>query len=165
MMRYPPIHDLFNKDSYQVFLMQCPAPLPFSFAAHTYLVVNREGVLSRYGVSQHKAPIPSWFAFHVCGTECHDYLHKDAKPPTEGVEIFPFLKWFTWQSKVAGYVGGPLAERMADFITKSFISYPYATRYSLPGPNSNTFPAWVLSHFPESGMRQPWNAVGKSWRP
>lgn len=166
MSRPASVESLINKDSYQVFLMRCPATLPFSFAAHTWLVVNRTGVVTRYGVSWRKKRFDGQpcFGNHVCNNACVGHLHQDAKTPSEGTDMFPFAKSRSWRGHIIGVVEGgegSLAERMADFIAQSFKVYPYAQRYVLTGPNSNTYPAWVLAHFPEANMRLPWNAVGK----
>lgn len=149
--------------------MQCPATLPFSFAAHTYLVVNRKGDVHRYGVGHHRAQANGTVLFgsHRC-RECIGHIHKDGRPPEEGIEIVPlyFPHSPLWRSRVVCYVegeSGSLAGRMGAFIEQSFRVYPHADRYRLTGPNSNTYPAWVLAHFPESGMRLPWNAIGKNY--
>jgi hypothetical protein len=44
--------------------------------------------------------------------------------------------------------------------------YPYRDVYRLwPGPNSNTFVAWVVRAVPEFKAAMPANAVGKDWLP
>ncbi len=151
--------------------MRCPASLPFSFAVHTHLAVNRKGALTRYTISYRKARFDGKPLFtgsgHIC-TDCNQYLHKDGKPPTMGgVEVFPYVASPVWKVRVAGCLEGgeeSLAKRICDFLESSFASYPYADRYSVLGPNSNTYPAWILKHFPESDIRLPWNAFGKRFK-
>jgi hypothetical protein len=159
---------LIKKDTYQVFLLVCPATLPFSFATHPWLVVNRKGVVSRHGVSWRKAAKSSkpLFGQHLC-TECSEHVHKDARPPMEGIEIFPLVQKYLWKGRILKSIegdDGSLAKRMADFIDESVTAYPYKDRYALLGPNSNTYIGWILEHFPESGMRLPWTAIGKGFR-
>ena len=43
-------------------------------------------------------------------------------------------------------------------------SYPYADTYTLwPGPNSNTFTAWIARAVPELRLDLPPTAIGKDW--
>jgi hypothetical protein len=43
-------------------------------------------------------------------------------------------------------------------------SYPYADRYAIwPGPNSNTFTAYVARHLPQLRLSMPSNAIGKDY--
>jgi hypothetical protein len=42
--------------------------------------------------------------------------------------------------------------------------YPYADEYTMwPGPNSNSFTAWVALEVPELGLELPFKAIGKGW--
>lgn len=167
-MRSRHVEELLNPGLYQVFLMQCPATLPFSFAAHTWLVANQKGIVTRCGVSWRtkRDDGKPCFGNHVCGDGCKGHLHMDAKTPSLGTDMFPFAKSRSWRGHAIGMIEGEegsLAEHMTEFVTRSFHEYPHADRYRLTGPNSNTYPAWVLAHFPESGLRMPWNAIGKGY--
>ena len=43
-------------------------------------------------------------------------------------------------------------------------AYPWARTYKAwPGPNSNTFTAWVGKIVPELGLDLPMSAIGKGW--
>jgi len=43
-------------------------------------------------------------------------------------------------------------------------AYPYPSSYRMwPGPNSNTFTAWVGQRVPELGLRLPVSAIGKNY--
>ena len=146
--------DLLKKNTYQVFLMICPAHIPFSFATHPWFVVNRKGEISRWEVLSSKLDRNLSFG----------YLHKDLFPYFQGIEVFHFSQKYFWKGKVLFSIEGDetsLAARMANFIEESSAKYPKAQTYSIFGPNSNTYVSWVLNHFPESPMRLPWNAFGK----
>jgi len=42
--------------------------------------------------------------------------------------------------------------------------YPYAEVYTvIPGPNSNTFPAWIGLAVPELELDMPFNAIGSGY--
>ncbi|MBS98973.1 MAG: DUF3750 domain-containing protein [Oceanospirillaceae bacterium] len=43
-------------------------------------------------------------------------------------------------------------------------TYPWKHEYRVfPGPNSNTFPAWLADQVPELGLKLPWRAIGSGW--
>jgi len=53
-----------------------------------------------------------------------------------------------------------------DDIDQAIAAYPYANEYTAwPGPNSNTFIAWLGLEVPELGLDLPSTAIGKDWRP
>ena|SRR6185437_1902836 len=151
------LEQFLNKDKYQVLLFTCPATVPFIFARHPWLVVNNRGVVSRWEVFwEPRRSKTSW-----------GHLHKDFYPPTQGIEMFFFSSnFFFGQGTMHGYVEGgegSVAQKMAEVIESSPQTYPYCNQYALKGPNSNTYVQWVLSQFPESGLKLPWNAFGKNF--
>jgi hypothetical protein len=61
---------------------------------------------------------------------------------------------------------GELAEKLIPRIEAAVQSYPYAGEYTLwPGPNSNTFTAWVTRAVPELEADLPPTAIGKDFIP
>jgi Protein of unknown function (DUF3750) len=53
-----------------------------------------------------------------------------------------------------------------DKIREAVASYPYPSRYrAWPGPNSNTFTAYIGRRVPELGLALPADAVGKDFLP
>ncbi|MCZ6641485.1 MAG: DUF3750 domain-containing protein, partial [Gammaproteobacteria bacterium] len=59
---------------------------------------------------------------------------------------------------------GQSAEALVERIHAAALSYPYADEYSMwPGPNSNSFTAWIGLEVPELGLSLPAKAIGKSW--
>jgi hypothetical protein len=155
--------DAIVNDDYQVFLMVCPATLPFSFATHPWFVVNKKGTLFRSGVSwKLKSEMrPELFKGHPC-KECSGYLHKDAQPPLKGCGVLPFSYSLTWRGRMVASICGEDARRMIEIIEGAYTNYPHRNIYRLLGPNSNTYVQWVLDHFPNTALRLPWNAFGKA---
>lgn len=150
---------LVNKEEYQIFLFSCPAIFPFSFALHTWIVVNRKGIISRWEVFQKPGQNKtSW-----------GHIHKDFYPPFVGIAKFSFTEKYLWrQPSLIGYVEGDdqsFACKMAEFIENSPKSYPYRDTYYLKGPNSNSYIEWLLNHFPESKLSLPKRAFGKNKAP
>lgn len=55
----------------------------------------------------------------------------------------------------------------ADLVTavhRAALDYPYQAEYTMwPGPNSNSFTAWIALRVPELALELPAKAIGKSW--
>lgn len=63
-------------------------------------------------------------------------------------------------------VSGPPAESLVDEIERAVDRYPYSNYGSYgawPGPNSNTFVAWIGRQVPGLGLELPPTAVGKDY--
>lgn len=59
---------------------------------------------------------------------------------------------------------GPDVEALVDRVEKAIAAYPYPDRYvTWPGPNSNTFIAYLGRSVPELGLELPPTAVGKDF--
>jgi hypothetical protein len=59
---------------------------------------------------------------------------------------------------------GEAAEKLIPRIDAAARAYPYAKEYSAwPGPNSNTFTAWITRAVPELGVDLPPTAIGKDY--
>jgi len=104
------------------------APLPFigAFAWHYWFVVHDQTGRHRWEVWQTKN----------AGGFCIGHVHRDLKDPDDGVGGGPSRLVVEWE--------GNAAHRIAA-ILNDIKDYPYCERYRYwPGPNSNTFVAWVL---------------------
>ena len=56
------------------------------------------------------------------------------------------------------------AEALIDEVHAAIDAYPYSGEYTMwPGPNSNSFVAWVGLAVPELGLELPAKAIGKNW--
>lgn len=59
---------------------------------------------------------------------------------------------------------GAQAQALIDDVHTAALSYPYDREYVMyPGPNSNSFLAWIGLEVPELGLELPTKAIGKSW--
>jgi hypothetical protein len=79
----------------------------------------------------------------------------------------PDGRWYGHRPILVGAVEGPAAEALIPKVRAAVARYPFsgAGDYSVwPGPNSNSFVAYVLSAIPEAGIALPPTAVGKDWR-
>lgn len=76
----------------------------------------------------------------------------------------PDRLWYDAEPELQDELRGPAAEPLIDAIAQAVLRYPHAREYGLwPGPNSNTFIAWVLREVPELGFELPATAIGKDW--
>ena len=65
--------------------------------------------------------------------------------------------------KILSLTGDKAASLIPD-IEQAVDAYPWADEYQVfPGPNSNTFPAWVARQVPELGLEMPFRAIGSGY--
>ena len=125
-------------------LRHAPLPVIGFLAVHCWLVSSDDaGVCHRWEVWQIKN----------AGGHSIGHLHCDLKQPEDGVGGGP--------SRLAAEWRGAEALRILEVLN---MPYPHSHRYRYwPGPNSNSFVAWVLR---EAGIayRLPWQAFGKRYR-
>lgn len=88
------------------------------------------------------------------GGSCVGHVHRDLKPPEDGVGGGP--------SRLAVQWHGPPALAIKS-VLENPRSYPWCETYRMwPGPNSNTFVAWVLR---QAGIEQKLDprGIGKGY--
>jgi Protein of unknown function (DUF3750) len=148
---------LIDTKQYQVFLFYCPANVPFAFATHPWFVINKKGSLQRWEICYGKS---------LCKTSW-GHLHLNYFPLFSGINIFPYFHKYYWKGKLLGHIEGDdtsIAKKVVDFIEKSNDTYPYNYKYSLRGPNSNTYVQWVINSFPGIKLKLPYNSIGKNYK-
>ena len=73
-------------------------------------------------------------------------------------------RWYGNPPQLLAQMRGADAEALIPRIDKAARDYPYATEYSAwPGPNSNTFTAWITRELPELRADLPPTAIGKDY--
>ena len=123
-----------------------PPPLGI-IAAHYWFTVSdlRSGRCDRWEVWQ----TPN------AGGVCFGHLHCNLQPPDAGVGGGPAIVAAEWT--------GEEALRLFSVLSQATNVYPYCDYYrAWPGPNSNTFAAWVLRRA-GVGFPLPWKAQGKNY--
>ncbi len=76
----------------------------------------------------------------------------------------PDRHWYGARPELYADIRGAEAEALIPTIEQAVQSYPYATEYEAwPGPNSNTFTAWVIREVPGLDVALPSNAIGKDY--
>ena len=76
----------------------------------------------------------------------------------------PDERWFGSAPELIADRRGPGVDALIERIDRAVRDYPYATEYTMwPGPNSNTFTAWVARAVPELEVDLPPTAIGKDY--
>ncbi len=76
----------------------------------------------------------------------------------------PDAYWFGSRPDLLLDLRGETAERLIDDVVSAAAAYPFPESYRVwPGPNSNTFTAFVARQVPELGLELPVTAIGKDY--
>lgn len=76
----------------------------------------------------------------------------------------PDRYWYGARPQKLLSVRGAKAARLIPEIHTAVTHYPWANEYTLfPGPNSNTFPAWIARQIPDLGLEMPFRAIGSGY--
>jgi len=76
----------------------------------------------------------------------------------------PDGRWFGSEPELYAEKRGPGVDELIRRVDQAARSYPYAKEYTLwPGPNSNTFTAWIGRAVPELELDLPATAIGKDY--
>jgi len=76
----------------------------------------------------------------------------------------PDARWYGNEPELYADKRGEEAEKLIPRIDTAARAYPYANEYTAwPGPNSNTFVAWITRAVPELGVDLPPTAIGKDY--
>ncbi|MGE5087985.1 MAG: DUF3750 domain-containing protein, partial [Candidatus Levyibacteriota bacterium] len=78
----------------------------------------------------------------------------------------PDAEWYGAKPRLIGDLRGAAAEAVIARLPDAAASYPWARSYTAwPGPNSNTFTAWIGRAIPELQLTLPSLAIGKDYLP
>ena len=76
----------------------------------------------------------------------------------------PDRYWYGAKPTLLKYHQGVGIDRLIDAIDQAAKDYPWATTYqAFPGPNSNTFVAWIAKQVPELDLQLPFSAIGSGY--
>jgi hypothetical protein len=79
-------------------------------------------------------------------------------------ERAPDARWFGNEPELLADRRGPQVGAWIERIERAARDYPYANEYAVwPGPNSNTFTAWIARAVPELEVDLPPTAIGKDY--
>ncbi|MCC2608193.1 DUF3750 domain-containing protein [Planctobacterium marinum] len=78
--------------------------------------------------------------------------------------ISPDRYWYGAKPEKFYHLTGEKAETLIPQMREAIAQYPWANEYTLfPGPNSNTFPAWVAKQVPDLQLQMPFRAIGSGY--
>jgi len=116
------------------------------FAIHTWIAAKREGedFYTLYDVV-------GWRGYHGRGVMG---IHRD----------IPDRHWYGARPRLLKAHRGEQAESLIDAVDAAARLYPWKKTYrAFPGPNSNTFTAWVAQQVPELELELPFSAIGSGF--
>jgi Protein of unknown function (DUF3750) len=91
-------------------------------------------------------------------------VYRGLSPVSVSSDRAPDAQWFGANPWLLRDVRGTAAEAIIAALPRVVASYPYADGYHVwPGPNSNTFTAYLARHLPQLRLSMPSNAVGKDY--
>ena len=72
--------------------------------------------------------------------------------------------WFGEKPKLIKEHRGEKVDKLIDAVKKAADVYPWKNTYkAFPGPNSNTFTAWIAKNVPELELDLPFSALGSGY--
>ena len=76
----------------------------------------------------------------------------------------PDRYWYGAKPKLLKAHRGPQTDALIDAIHAAARNYPWKNTYKVyPGPNSNTFIAWIAKQVPELELDLPFSAIGSGY--
>lgn len=76
----------------------------------------------------------------------------------------PDRYWYGARPRLVKEFRGEGTDRLIEAVDRAARSYPWPDDYvAFPGPNSNTFTAWVARQVPELGLELPFSALGSGY--
>ncbi len=117
-----------------------------AFGSHSWIAVKASGSLF-------------WERFEVVG-----FGVSRGRPAIRSGRGTPDGKWYGNAPVLLAELRGEAAEAAIARIRSATAAYPYPNTYTVwPGPNSNTFIAYLLRRVPELRADLPANAIGKDY--
>ena len=114
--------------------------------------------------------VHTWFALKPQGATHYQVLEVIGWRARWGGSVvsenqrIPDSRWYGADPRVILDLRGARAEKLIERIRQAARKYPYQHQYSVwPGPNSNTFTAWVGRQVPALELNLPMSAIGSGF--
>lgn len=117
-----------------------------------------------------------WFAIHTwvatkrAGEEFYTvydvvgWRGRHNQPVMRIARDVPDRFWYGEKPRILKQYIGEEGDRLIDAIEQAAQDYPWQRTYTaFPGPNSNTFVAWIGKQVPELDLRLPFSAIGSGY--
>ena len=135
---------------------------------------HSEAVLQVYGASAWGWR--GWFAMHTwisakpAGAESYTVYEVIGWRQRRGLPVvriekdLPDRYWFGERPRLLKEFRGAAAGNLIEAVDQAAKSYPWLDTYkAFPGPNSNTFTAWIAKQVPGLGLDLPFSAIGRGY--
>jgi hypothetical protein len=137
-------------------------------------VVSSEAVIQVYGAPtwgwRGWFAIHTWIAMKPSGASHYDVYEVVGWRARRGLPVLrieqdiPDRYWFGKRPELLLDRRGEGVDGLITAVDAAARAYPWANTYRVfPGPNSNTFPAWIARQVPELGLELPFKAIGSGW--
>jgi hypothetical protein len=135
-----------------------PAALIQIYGARAYNWRGAFGIHTWIATKRHSAT--HYLVYQVIGWN----LYRGRSAVTVSRLEAPDFAWFNARPELLLEYRGPNVETLIDRIEAAVADYPYPDQYRVwPGPNSNTFTAFVARQVPELELDLPPTAIGKDY--
>jgi uncharacterized protein YceK len=116
------------------------------FAIHTWIAAKKTGA-------------DTYTVYDVVGWRDHH-----GSPVLRIAEDVPDRYWYGEKPRLIQEHRGKGVDNLIDSVDKAARAYPWKTTYkAFPGPNSNTFTAWIARQVPELQLDLPFSAIGSGY--
>lgn len=114
--------------------------------------------------------VHTWFAVKAAGAKAYTVYEvigwklRWSGNAVSVSERSPDARWYGNAPELLAERRGEGVEALIERVEQAVRDYPYATEYAIwPGPNSNTFTAWISRAVPELKVDLPPTAIGKDY--
>lgn len=116
------------------------------FAIHTWIATKKTGE-------------PSYTVYEVIG-----WRQRRGLPVMRIEKDIPDRYWFGERPRLLKELRGNGVDQLIFDVDQAANSYPWPATYeAFPGPNSNTFTAWISRKVPGLGLELPFSAIGSGY--
>lgn len=116
------------------------------FADHTWIAAKRNAELA-------------YTVYEVIG-----WRERSGRPVLRIEKDVPDRFWFGEKPRLLLDRRGKEVDALIDAVEQAARSYPWPETYqAFPGPNSNTFTAWIAKKVPSLGLELPFTAIGSGY--
>ncbi len=149
-------------------------PEPFGAAQAPDPLDHQEAIIQVYGADvwgfRGNFAIHTWVATKARGASGYQVYQvigwrlRRGRSVVSIAEGNPARPWFGSPAILLHEIRGVAAEVLIDEVHGAALSYPFDREYKMwPGPNSNSFTAWIGLEVPGLNLDLPVKAIGQSW--